>query len=182
MGIVVIGASFVDVKGFPNDAYIPTGRNVGRIEYIHGGVARNVVEDIANVELRPTYVGIVDDSPLGTSVKEKLKDHKVNTDYVLTIKDGMGTWLAVFDNNGDVAGSISKRPNLLPLVQLLEFKGEFVIVVEGTPKVQEEVTETIEELMERYLDEGMDKKEAMKLVAKEKGVSKSEVYKVMLEK
>lgn len=127
MGIVVIGASFVDVKGFPNDAYIPTGRNVGRIEYIHGGVARNVVEDIANVELRPTYVGIVDDSPLGTSVKEKLKDHKVNTDYVLTIKDGMGTWLAVFDNNGDVAGSISKRPNLLPLVQLLEFKGDEII-------------------------------------------------------
>ena len=124
MGIVVIGASFVDVKGFPNDAYIPTGRNVGRIEYIHGGVARNVVEDIANVELRPTYVGIVDDSPLGTSVKEKLKDHKVNTDYVLTIKDGMGTWLAVFDNNGDVAGSISKRPNMLPIVQLLDYKGD----------------------------------------------------------
>ena len=127
MGIVVIGASFVDVKGFPNDAYIPTGRNVGRIEYIHGGVARNVVEDIANIELRPTYVGIVDDTPLGIAVKEKLKDHKVNTDYVLTIKDGMGTWLAVFDNNGDVAGSISKRPNLLPLVQLLEYKGDEII-------------------------------------------------------
>lgn len=127
MGIVVIGASFVDIKGFPNDAYLPTGRNVGRIEYIHGGVARNVVEDIANIELRPTYVGIVDDSPLGVAVKEKLKDHKVNTDYVLTIKDGMGTWLAVFDNNGDVAGSISKRPNLLPLVQLLEYKGDEIV-------------------------------------------------------
>ena len=47
MGIVVIGASFIDVKGFPNDIYLPTGRNVGRVEYVHGGVARNVVEDIA---------------------------------------------------------------------------------------------------------------------------------------
>ncbi len=63
-----------------------------------------------------------------------------------------------------------------------EVKGEFVIVVEGTPKVAEEVTETVEELMERYLDEGMDKKEAMKLVAKEKGISKSEVYKICLSK
>ena len=63
-----------------------------------------------------------------------------------------------------------------------DVKGEFVIVVEGTPKVIEEVTETVEELMERYLEEGMDKKEAMKLVAKEKGISKSEVYKIMLEK
>ena len=124
MGIVVVGAAFVDIKGFPLDTYIPDGRNVGRIEYIHGGVARNVVEDIANVELRPTYIGIVDDTPLGTAVVDKLKNHKVNTDYVLVRPDGMGTWLAVFDNNGDVAGSISKRPDMMPLIELLEEKGD----------------------------------------------------------
>ena len=124
MGIVVIGATFVDIKGFPEDTYVPTGRNVGRVEYIHGGVARNVVEDIANVELRPTFLGIVDDSPLGEDVRNKLRNHKVNVDYVLTRPDGMGTWLAVFDNNGDVAGSISKRPNMLPLLQLLREKGD----------------------------------------------------------
>lgn len=124
MGILVIGAAFVDIKGFPADTYIPTGRNVGQIEYVHGGVARNVVEDIANVELRPIYLGIVDDTPLGDAVLKKLKNHKVNVDYVLTIPDGMGTWLAVFDNNGDVAGSISKRPNMLPLVELLNEKGD----------------------------------------------------------
>ena len=124
MGIVVIGAAFVDIKGFPKDNYIANGRNVGRIEYVHGGVARNVVEDIANVELRPTYLGIVDDTPMGEAVVQKLRNHKVNTDYVLTIPDGMGTWLAVFDNNGDVAGSISKRPNMLPLVDLLDERGD----------------------------------------------------------
>ena len=124
MGIVVIGATFVDIKGFPEDNYIPTGRNVGRVEYLHGGVARNVVEDIANVELRPTYLGIVDDSPLGVSVIQKLNKHKVNTDYVLTRSDGMGTWLAIFDNHGDVAGSISRRPNMLPLLDVLEEKGD----------------------------------------------------------
>ena len=124
MGIVVIGAAFMDIKGFPMNNYIPDGRNVGRIEYIHGGVARNVVEDIANVELRPTYLGIVDETPMGAAVVQKLKNHKVNCDYVLTIPDGMGTWLAVFDNNGDVAGSISKRPNMLPIVDLLEEKGD----------------------------------------------------------
>ena len=49
MGILVIGATFVDIKGFPLDIYLPQGRNVGDVEYVHGGVARNVVEDIANV-------------------------------------------------------------------------------------------------------------------------------------
>ena len=41
MGIVVIGAVFVDIKGFPLDAYIPTGRNAGPIQYMPGGVRRN---------------------------------------------------------------------------------------------------------------------------------------------
>ena len=126
MGIVVIGATFVDIKGFPEDSYIPTGRNVGRVEYVHGGVARNVVEDIANVELRPVYLGIVDDGPMGRDVLQKLNNHKVNTDYVLVRPDGMGTWLAVFDNRGDVAGSISMRPNMLPLVDVLEEKGDAI--------------------------------------------------------
>lgn len=124
MSIVVIGATFVDIKGFPMDNYIPTGRNVGRVEYLHGGVARNVVEDIANVELRPTYLGLVDDSPMGTDVLHKLQNHKVNTQYVRVVPEGMGTWLAVFDNNGDVAGSISKRPDLMPILTILQEKGD----------------------------------------------------------
>jgi len=123
-GIVVIGETFVDIKGFPTDLYIPEGRNVGRIEYIHGGVCRNLVEDVANVELRPTFVTIVDDTPLGIDVVKKLVDHKVNVDYIVTKPDGMGTWLAVFDNNGDVAGSISKRPNMEQLLTVLGEKGD----------------------------------------------------------
>ena len=124
MAIVVIGAVFVDVKGFPEDNYIPTGRNAGRVEFVHGGVGRNVAEDIANVELRPRFVSLVDDNAEGEAVLKKLRNHKVNTDYVLSVPDGMGMWLAVFDNSGDLAGSISKRPDPSALVQLLEEKGD----------------------------------------------------------
>ena len=127
MGIVVIGAVFVDIKGFPIDAYIPTGRNAGHIKYIHGGVSRNVVEDIANVELRPTFISIVDNSALGEEVVRKLQRHKVNTQYVQKIEEGMGTWLAVFSNDGDLAGSISQRPNLMPILDLLNNKGDEII-------------------------------------------------------
>lgn len=124
MAIVVVGNVFVDIKGFPDDLYIPTGRNAGRVEIVHGGVGRNVVEDIANVELRPIFVSMVDDSAEGESVLRKLKNHKVNTDYVAVTPDGMGMWLAVFNQYGDVAGSISKRPNMEPMRRLLEEKGD----------------------------------------------------------
>ncbi len=124
MGIVVIGAVFVDIKGYPLSTYIPGGRNAGRMEQVHGGVSRNVAEDIANVELRPTFVSLVDDSGMGQDVIDKLANHKVNTKYIQRVPDGMGTWLAIFDNNGDVCAAISKRPDTTPLTRLLEEQGD----------------------------------------------------------
>ena len=124
MGIVVIGAVFVDIKGYPESNFIPTGRNAGRVETVHGGVGRNVAEDIANCELRPTFVSLVDQTGAGADVIKKLRNHKVNTDYIWTTRDGMGTWVAVFDNDGDVFASISKRPNLLPIVDILDKHGD----------------------------------------------------------
>ena len=124
MGIVVIGAVFVDIKGYPLATYIPGGRNAGRIEQVHGGVSRNVVEDIANVELRPTFVGLVDDTGMGQDVIDKLARHKVNTRFIQKKPDGMGTWLAIFDNDGDVHAAISKRPDTTPLTGLLQEQGD----------------------------------------------------------
>ncbi len=124
MGIVVIGAVFVDIKGYPESNFIPSGRNAGRVEQVHGGVARNVAEDIANCELRPTFVSLVDKSGTGIDVLQKLKNHKVNTDYIRATRDGMGIWLATFDNDGDVFASISKRPDLLPIADILDDHGD----------------------------------------------------------
>lgn len=124
MSIVVLGAVFVDIKGYPTATYIPGGRNVGRVEQVHGGVSRNIVEDIANVELRPTYVSLVDDTSIGDDVLKKLQNHKVNTEYMRRTPDGMGTWLAIFDNDGDVLAAISKRPDLRPIADILDERGD----------------------------------------------------------
>ena len=127
MGIAVVGPIFVDIKGYPDDTFIPAGRNKGRVEYVHGGVARNIAEDIANCELRPTLVSLVDETGAGMDVMKKLRNHKVNTDYIRTVPGGMGTWLAVFDNTGDVVASISQRPDLEPLLDILEQQGDEII-------------------------------------------------------
>ena len=124
LGIVVFGAVFVDIKGYPNGTYIPGGRNAGRIEQVHGGVSRNIVEDIANVELRPTFVSLVDNDGIGAEVLDKLRRHKVNIEYMQSVPNGMGTWLAVFDHKGEVQAAISKRPDLSPVLTLLDEKGD----------------------------------------------------------
>ena len=154
MALVVIGTVFVDIKGFPDDLYIPEGRNAGRVEIVHGGVGRNVAEDIANVELRPRFVGMVDDTAEGAEVLRKLKNHKVNTDYVAVTQDGMGMWLAVFNNGGDIAGSISKRPTSDAMLRMLEEKGDEIfadadsIVIEID--LDKELIKTVFRYAEKY--------------------------------
>ena len=69
-----------------------------------------------------------------------------------------------------------------------EPKGECVIVIEGK-SVQEIEAEdqarwqqmSLEEHMEHYESQGNSRKEAMKLVAKDRGVSKRDVYQALLE-
>ena len=124
MGIVVIGDVFIDIKGYALSPYIPQGRNAGTVIQIHGGVARNVAENIANIELKPTFISAVDDNAMGDDVIQKLKRHKVETKYMKKVKDGMGTWLAVFDHEGDVVASISKRPDHKPIEQILDEHGD----------------------------------------------------------
>lgn len=124
LGIVVIGATFVDIKGYPFAQYIPAGRNSGRVIQVHGGVCRNIAEDIANVELRPTFISLVDESGMSDDVLKNLRKHHCNTDYIRRTEDGLGSWLAVFDNSGDVVASISKRPDLTEIENILAEQGD----------------------------------------------------------
>ena len=154
MPIAVVGNVFVDIKGFPDDNYIPGGRNAGKVEIVHGGVGRNVAEDIANIELRPRFVSMVDDTPEGEEVLRKLKNHKVNTDYVPAVPNGMGMWLAVFDETGDIVGSISKRPDMSALEALINEKGDEIfadcdsIVVEID--LDKEIIKSVFKYAEKY--------------------------------
>ncbi|WP_294240513.1 16S rRNA (cytidine(1402)-2'-O)-methyltransferase [Pseudobutyrivibrio sp.] len=68
-----------------------------------------------------------------------------------------------------------------------EPRGEYVLVIAGKSKeeaIQEARAQfedmTIEEHMDLYLAQGMDKKEAMKAVAKDRGVSKRDIYNALL--
>lgn len=126
MGIAVIGSSFVDIKGLPLAPYIPAGRNMGRVETVHGGVCRNVAEDIANMGLHPSFISLVDESGTGQDVIDRLKNAGCDVSHVKKCPQGMGTWLAVFDNSGDVVASISSRPDLMPLMRVLEEEGDAI--------------------------------------------------------
>lgn len=63
------------------------------------------------------------------------------------------------------------------LEQIESPKGEYVILIEGEQKKQEEKKETtLEEQYLAYEKEGLDKKEIIKRIAKDRNVSKNEIY------
>ncbi|MCK9470521.1 MAG: 16S rRNA (cytidine(1402)-2'-O)-methyltransferase [Bacilli bacterium] len=106
------------------------------------------------------------------------------------IKETINIMYKVFGNRKiAIARELTKRyeeyirGNLEDVSKLdLELKGEIVIVVNGAILSSNALKLNemdIEDHYQFYIDEGYESKEAMKMVAKDRGVSKSEIYKVI---
>lgn len=104
------------------------------------------------------------------------------------IKEALKDMLEVLgDRNAVIARELTKkheeylRGTLRELSEREEeLKGEIVILVQGAEKtaLQKDLEKLpLAEHLQHYLDEGLSEMEAMKRVAKDRGVSKSEVYK-----
>ena len=124
----VVGVTFVDVKGFSRNKYDPLGRNLGMVKIVHGGVARNVVENFANVGMPVSFVSMLEDTAIGRDVARRLENAGVDmSNIVMADHDGIGMWLVILDENGDLAGSISCMPDLAVVEKLLEEQGDRII-------------------------------------------------------
>lgn len=101
------------------------------------------------------------------------------------LKDTLKSMLDVFgDRNIAISREISKiheevlRDKISNLLDVADsLKGEFVLVVEGNHDVIDYSHMSIVEHVNLYVEDGMSEKDAIKLVAKEREVAKSIVYK-----
>lgn len=95
---------------------------------------------------------------------------------------------AVFGNRSAIAvkeiTKIHERAErfFLSDITINEPKGEYVIVIEKGEEENEFLSLTPKEHIDKYIKMGYDKKEALKLVAKERNVPKSSLYKYTIEK
>ena len=104
------------------------------------------------------------------------------------IKNTLENILEIFGNRKIVlAREITKiheefiRNNISNILDNIdEIKGEFVILVEGTEKINEEKnflnSLSLEEHYKYYLNKNLDKKEIIKKIAKDRGKNKNEIY------
>lgn len=150
----VFGSIFVDIKGFPFGKYLPTGRNVGDVKIVHGGVCRNVAENLANVGQNVALVTMFESSAIGEDVRRRLAARSVDLKFAVNAEAGMGMWLAVMNEQGDLAGSISRQPDFSAMEALVERRGDEI--VRGCDGVVLEIdmrasiAERVLELAEKY--------------------------------
>lgn len=127
---------------------------------------------------------------------EKLNELKFQTQTLIfyeaphRILNTLNEMLEIFgDRNIVLAREITKiheeflRGKISEMLKILsEPKGEFVIIVQGNEKTQAEIllnelnNLSLEEHFEYYVKKGYEKKEIIKKIAKDRKVSKNEIY------
>lgn len=140
------------------------------------------------------FIGFL--SAKNTEKKKKLEKIKNETRTMIfyeaphKIEDTLKLMMEILgDRQISIAREITKiheeflRGHISEVLAKLEIRGEMVIIVEGADKSIDEIEKenrnslTLEEHYKYYEDKGLDKKEIIKCIAKDRGVNKNEIYK-----
>lgn len=107
--VVVIGGSGIDISGFPQKTLVPKTSNPGSVKLSLGGVGRNIAENIGRLGIDVKLLSAVGNDIYGDKI---LSDGQVsNVDMSRIIKStkyGSSIYLAIQDENGDMACAISQ--------------------------------------------------------------------------
>lgn len=117
-----------------------------------------------------------------------LKDFKYSLIFYESPHRLKNTLINMYEIFGDryitISREISKiheeivRDKISNIIEIVDsMRGEFVLVVEGNKEIIDYSSMSILEHIKIYLDDGISEKDAIKIVAKERGVAKSVIYK-----
>ncbi len=137
-----------------------------------------------------TFLGFLPDKKkLKVSILSKYKNSTVPVIFYVAPHDLTKTAKDIEEIFGDrkvwVCREITKLHESVTITSLANFeaeeRGEIVMIVDGKEEESAFMDLTVEEHLRKLLDDGMDKKEAVKKVASERGLPKNEVYQIALD-
>ena len=101
--ITVIGAANMDIIATPFRPIIPRDSNPGRIATSHGGVGRNIAENLARLGADVKLVAAVGNDRFGKELLDGCNTAGIDTSYCYLREDAATpTYLAVLDEQGDM--------------------------------------------------------------------------------
>lgn len=153
--VLVIGSAGIDVKGKPDSSLAYGMPNPGRVRNSVGGVARNIAENLARLEIPTVLLTAVGDDAEGERVIDACEDAGIDCDSVVVVDDARtGTYMALLKLDGelDVALSDFAVMDAVDPDYLMEnedlFEDAELIVIDAT--LRPDTLDTVFELAERY--------------------------------
>lgn len=101
--VLVIGSAGIDLVGRSSDPLQIHTSNPGALRLSHGGVARNIAENLARLGAEPVLISAVGDDDQGQALLEQAAEAGVNVDQVRLVPGAAtGAYLAVLDADGSL--------------------------------------------------------------------------------
>ena len=138
-----------------------------------------------------TFIGFLPDkkSDRLKTIRE-YKSYKTTLIFYVAPHDLDDTIATLYQEYGDrkmcVVREITKKFESISFSSLKDgytgtLKGEFVVLIEGNMSTNDDLLSlSIENHIQFYLKQGVDKQETIKIVAKERGLKKNEVYQTLI--
>mgnify|MGYP002336093355 CR=1 FL=1 len=106
--VLVIGASGIDIKAMPHADLLWGADNLGRIRNSVGGVARNIAENLARLDVPTILLTAVGRDPLGQRILRQTRAPGVNCQHVRRVTgEPTGNHVALLKQNGDLDLAVS---------------------------------------------------------------------------
>lgn len=136
--VLVIGASGMDIVGRASAQLVPGVSNPGRLRISHGGVARNIAENLQRLGTQAMLITAIGDDLEGGQLLAQAAGIGIDVDHAILVPEAKtGAYLALLDEQGElrlgldameVTAAIT-HDHLLALVDL--FESAAAVVVDG---------------------------------------------------
>ena len=105
--VYVFGGANIDIVGLASRDLVLNDSNIGSIKYSFGGVARNIAENLARLEIPVNLVTIFSNDLFGKSLLEDCKRLNIETNFSKIIDEPSSTYLALLDKNQDLLWALA---------------------------------------------------------------------------
>lgn len=176
--VLVIGAAGTDIIGRAETTLHESTSNPGRVRMCHGGVARNIAENLARLGTETVLISAVGNDDLGRQLLDHVASAGVVIDHTIIADDSpTGSYLAILNDQGGLRCAVDDMHGIESITgQYLRdrynlFKDAVAVVVDanlpqktlstvfslarraGVPVGADPTSKTLAEHLEPYLDD-----------------------------
>ena len=105
--VFVIGGANIDIQGTSFSRLVTADSNPGLISYSFGGVGRNIAENLALLKNNVVFVSAIGNDLFGKDMYQYCNSIGMDMSYCVQAEQNSSTYLAVMDENSDMALAIN---------------------------------------------------------------------------